>query len=126
MQEKIQVEEQAQAQEQTPEQSQQSQETQQTTGEAKPQEQQANNKQYALQHDRPNCIGCAACEAVAPDFWEMNADGKSDIKNGKDKDNGWQDLEFEEKYFTVNKDAADSCPVNVIHIVKKETGEKLI
>ena len=126
VQEKTQAEEQTQVQEQTQEQIQQSQDSQQTAAEAKPQEQQANNKQYNLQHDRPNCIGCAACEAVAPDFWEMNTDGKSDIKNGKDKDNGWQELEFEEKNFQENKDAADSCPVNVIHIVKKENGEKLI
>ena len=93
--------------------------------EEKTQNQQDDNK-YMLQHDRPNCIGCAACEAVAPEFWEMNGDGKSDIKNGKNVDNGWQELDFEEKEFQENKDAADSCPVNVIHIVKKETGEKLI
>ena len=85
-----------------------------------------NSGQYKLQHDRPNCIGCAACEAVAPDFWEMNQDGKSDIKNGKDNDNGWQDLNIEEKDYNANKDAADACPVNVIHIVKKGTGERLI
>jgi ferredoxin len=84
------------------------------------------NKQYTLQHDRPNCIGCAACEAVAPDFWEMNSDGKSDIKKGKNIDNGWQELDFEDKDLSLNKDAADSCPVNVIHIVKKDTGEKII
>jgi ferredoxin len=84
------------------------------------------DNQYTLQHDRPNCIGCAACEAVAPDYWEMNGDGKSDIKEGKDLDNGWQELEFKEKNFQENKDAADSCPVNVIHIVKKGTGEKLV
>ena len=82
--------------------------------------------QYTLQHDRPNCIGCAACEAVAPNFWEMNSDGKSDIKNGKNVDNGWQQLDFEEKDFNANKEAADSCSVNVIHIVKKGTGEKII
>lgn len=81
---------------------------------------------YVLQHDRPNCIGCAACESVAPEFWEMNEDGKSDIKNGKNLENGCQELDFEEKDFQLNKDAAYSCPVNVIHIVKKETGEKLI
>ena len=85
-----------------------------------------NLAQYTLQHDRPNCIGCAACEAVAPNFWEMNSDGKSDIKNGKNVDNGWQQLDFEEKDFNANKEAADSCPVNVIHIVKKGTGEKII
>jgi len=85
-----------------------------------------NLAQYTLQHDRPNCIGCAACEAVAPNFWEMNSDGKSDIKNAKNVDNGWQQLEIEEKDFNANKEAADSCPVNVIHIVKKGTGEKII
>lgn len=85
----------------------------------------AGNK-YILQHDRPNCIGCAACEAVAPDFWEMNGDSKSDIKNGKNLNNGWQELELEEKNFAENKDAADSCPVNVIHIINKKTGERLI
>jgi ferredoxin len=84
------------------------------------------SSKYTLQHDRPNCIGCAACEAVAPEFWEMNEDGKSDIKNAKNLDNGWQELDFKEKDIEVNKEGADSCPVNVIHIVKKETGEKLI
>jgi len=94
--------------------------------ESKPDLQQSGKSQYILQHDRPNCIGCAACEAVAPDFWEMNEDGKSDIKGGKHLDNEWQELDFEEKDLQINKEGADSCPVNVIHIVKKETGEKLI
>lgn len=91
----------------------------------KPQEQEGKIN-YIVQHDRPNCIGCAACEAVAPEFWEMNEDSKSDIKGGKNRVDGWQELELEEKDFQLNKDAADSCPVNVIHIVKKETGDKLI
>ncbi|MDP6600096.1 MAG: ferredoxin [Candidatus Woesearchaeota archaeon] len=88
--------------------------------------QQDSSGDYTLQHDRPNCIGCGACEAVAPDFWEMNSDGKSDIKNGENVDNGWQELEIKEKDLAVNKDAADSCPVNVIHIIKKDTKEKII
>jgi len=108
------------------EQSQQVQEqSPQQTSEQKPQKKQGSGA-YTLQHNRPDCIGCAACEAVAPDFWEMNDDGKSDIKNGKNVENGWQNLDFEEKDLQINKDAADSCPVNVIHIVKKETGEKII
>ena len=88
--------------------------------------QEKNEKKYVLQHDRPNCIGCAACEAVAPDFWEMNEDGKSDIKNAKTLENGWQEREIGETNFIENKDAADSCPVNVIHLVNKKTGERLI
>ena len=80
---------------------------------------------YILQHDRPNCIGCAACEAVAPEFWEMNQDGKSDIKQGKNLENGCQELEIDEKNYEENKEAADSCPVNVIHLVNKKTGERI-
>jgi len=79
---------------------------------------------YKIQHDRPNCIGCAACEAVAPAFWEMAEDGKSTLKGAKKIDNDWYELEIKEKDFPVNKDAADSCPVNVIHIIKD--GKKII
>lgn len=91
------------------------------------QEEQKSEGDYELQHDRPNCIGCAACEAVAPEFWEMNEDGKSDIKgcNGHDAE-GWQRIAISEKNYEENKEAADSCPVNVIHLVNKKTGEKII
>ena len=83
-------------------------------------------KKFQIQHDRPNCIGCAACAAVAPDFWVMNEDGKSDIVDCTKRDDEWEELNIEEKDFQVNKEAADSCPVNVIHIINKETGEKII
>jgi len=94
--------------------------------ESKPQVEQSSEGKYLLQHNRPDCIGCAACEAVAEEFWEMKEDGKSDIKGGKNLENGWQELDFKEKNFEENKEAADSCPVNVIHIIKKDTGEKII
>ncbi|MBS3131961.1 ferredoxin [Candidatus Woesearchaeota archaeon] len=83
-------------------------------------------RKFILLHDRPNCIGCAACEAVAPDFWEMNEDGKSDIKGCGRRKDGWQEKEIEEGDFAQNKDAAESCPVNVIHLANRETGEKII
>jgi len=83
-------------------------------------------KKFILQHDRPNCIGCAACEAVSPEFWEMKEDGKSDIKNAATLETGWQEKEIDDKDFRVNKEAADACPVNVIHLVDKKTGEKII
>jgi len=83
-------------------------------------------KTYKLEHNRPDCIGCAACAAIAPEFWEMNEDGKSDIINPKDREDGWQEREIEEKDFEINKEAAESCPVNVIHLTDKKTGERLI
>ncbi|MBI2141197.1 ferredoxin [Candidatus Woesearchaeota archaeon] len=83
---------------------------------------------YLLEHDRPNCIGCAACAAVSPKRWEMNEDGKSDIRSGKQREDGWQELEIDEddKDFEEDQTAAEACPVNVIHLKNKDTGEKII
>ncbi len=81
---------------------------------------------YLLEHDRPNCIGCAACAAVNPKHWEMNDDGKSDIINAKTRRDDWQELELDDEDFERNKEAAEACPVNVIHLKKKESGEKII
>lgn len=82
-------------------------------------------KDYKLEHDRPNCIGCAACAAIAPDFWSMSEDGKSDIVGCKKREDGWEELDIAEKDFALNKDAAEACPVNVIHLTDKD-GNKLI
>ncbi|MBU0636048.1 ferredoxin [Candidatus Micrarchaeota archaeon] len=78
---------------------------------------------YKIEHDKPNCIGCAACVAVAPDFWEMEND-KSHLKESKPMGEGEQ-REIEEKDKQVNIDAAQSCPVNVIH-VKDKAGKELV
>jgi ferredoxin len=72
-------------------------------------------------HDRPVCIGCGACAAVCPDYWEMADDGKSDIKGAKSEGES-QILELDEK--GCNMEAAQGCPVNCIHI--EEGGKKLI
>ncbi|MBN2368679.1 ferredoxin [Candidatus Woesearchaeota archaeon] len=79
-----------------------------------------------MQHNRPECIGCGACAVIAPDFWEMNDDGKSDIVDGKDMPNGWQEKIIQEKDFDLNLEAAESCPVEVIHIIDNETNKKII
>ena len=63
-------------------------------------------------HDKNICIGCGACAAVCPVNWEMGSDGKSKPKK----------TELDE--IGCNMDAAQSCPVNCIHI--DENGKKLI
>ena len=83
-------------------------------------------KKYKVQHDRANCIGCGACAAVAPNLWKMNDDGKSDIVGGKKVNDDLQELDIDEKDFQINKESADSCPVNAIHIIEKKTGKKII
>ncbi|MBI2581081.1 ferredoxin [Candidatus Woesearchaeota archaeon] len=81
---------------------------------------------FLLEHNRPDCIGCAACVAVNPKHWVMNEDGKSDIIGAPHRPDGWQELEIGDEDFESNKEAAQSCPVNVIHLKNKETGEKII
>ena len=81
---------------------------------------------YLLEHDRPNCIGCAACVAVNPKNWVMNDDGKSDIIGAPHRPDGWQELELDENDFESNKEAAEACPVSVIHMKKTDSGEKII
>ena len=61
---------------------------------------------------RDKCIGCGTCVAVCPDFWEMGADGKSTLKGARDI--GENRFELEVQDTACNKDAAASCPVQVI------------
>jgi ferredoxin len=62
-----------------------------------------------------DCIGCGACTAVCPDFWEMGNDGKAHLKGG-DLDGGIYSLEVDKKKVGCNFDAKDVCPVQVISV----------
>ncbi len=84
-------------------------------------------KKYKIVYDRENCIGAAACAAVAPDYWEIVDDGKADLKGSEQKDeNRVQERIIDESELDANMEAAKSCPVTVIHIIDLETGERLI
>ena len=72
-----------------------------------------------VKHNRPECIGCGACAAVAPDFFEMEEDGKSQLKEGKKLDGDQWEQEFEEKDLKVMEEAAEACPVNIITVEKE-------
>lgn len=78
---------------------------------------------YKIEHDKPNCIGCGACAAVAPQFWEMEGD-KSHLKGSEPMGDGEQRT-IEDKDEKANMEAAQSCPVNVIHL-KDANGKQLI
>lgn len=71
---------------------------------------------YKIVHEREECIGCGACASVNPTYWEMKNDGKSSIIGGKSTGNGEEETITLEKDFESNNDAAESCPVNCIHI----------
>ena len=70
-------------------------------------------------HERWKCIACGACAAVAPDFWEMsNDDGKADLKESVHTNvpEGIKETRILRE-IGPNKDAADSCPVQCIHVL---------
>lgn len=91
-------------------------------------------KKYKIVFDRKKCIGAAACAAVAPDFWVMKEDGKADLFGYEKDEKGNQVLFLTTKLspqelqnaLKLNIEAAEVCPVQVIHIYDVETGEKLV
>ncbi len=82
---------------------------------------------YKIEFDREGCIGAAVCDAVCPKHWKMADDGKVNLIEGKKQGSSEiYEKEIDEADFEAMKQAADGCPVKVIHITNKETGEKLI
>jgi ferredoxin len=81
---------------------------------------------FIIKLDREGCIGGAACEGTIPTLFNV-ANYKCDIIGGKkNEDNTEQTIEIDEKDLKKVLEAAQSCPVTVIHIINKDTGEKLI
>lgn len=87
-------------------------------------------------YDRSGCIGAAACQAVAPDFWKIVDDGLADLKGASKVpgEEGVYELLIDEseakehfkRILQENKEAAEACPVQVIKIINLDTGEKIV
>lgn len=75
---------------------------------------------HVVLHFKKDCISCGACAAIAPEFWEMDEEGLANLRGSKDV-NSHQELEIcTEEARAMNQEAANCCPVNIIHIKKKE------
>ena len=61
------------------------------------------------------CIGCGVCVTVCPNFWEMGDEMKAKPKVGE-QNKGTGDYEFETEEEGCNKEAAESCPIQIIKI----------
>jgi len=68
-------------------------------------------------HEREKCIGCGSCAAICPKYWELAEDGKSKLLGAK-KDSKSGNYELEIKEIKCNQQAADACPLGIIHIKK--------
>ena len=81
---------------------------------------------YKITYDREGCISAAACVAVAPDHWVLDAaDGRANLIGGLKDKNGHFELEIDESQLQKLKESAEVCPVLVIHIYNMETGEQV-
>ena len=90
---------------------------------------QPKRKKYRVIYDRSDCIGAGACAAIHPRRWMMNKnDDLADLVGGKKIGTNPEQWEFEFSMDELDQmiSSAQVCPVNVIHIIDLETGEKLI
>ena len=63
--------------------------------------------------EKSKCVGCAACEALCPKFFEIK-DGKSHLKGSKEDSIKNEELEVEDT--DCADEAVDSCPAQCIRI----------
>lgn len=66
--------------------------------------------------EREKCIGCGSCAALCSRFFEMAEDGKARLLEGQKNDEGNDELEVND--IECAQEAADACPVQIIHIIK--------
>ncbi|MFC1663924.1 ferredoxin [Patescibacteria group bacterium] len=67
--------------------------------------------------EKEKCIGCGSCVVVCSKYWEMKEDGKAHLKGSKkNPKTGNQELETQKA--DCNEEAANSCPAQIIHIIK--------
>jgi ferredoxin len=61
---------------------------------------------YKINFKKDDCVGCGACVAVCSENWDLE-DGKAHPKESQVEDIG------------CNQEAADTCPLQCIEIVKE-------
>ena len=85
--------------------------------------------QIKIEYDRKGCIGAGACEAVNPENFEVEENGKAKLLGGKlnEQTQMFEKVaDVEGEGFDMLKLAADGCPRAVIHLKNLDTGEKII
>ncbi len=55
------------------------------------------------------CIGCGACEGLAPDHFELKEDGKAHVKK-----------QYSEEDKDIIEEAKDGCPAGAIEIKEEK------
>jgi len=82
-------------------------------------------KKYLIKYERDKCIGAGVCVVMDDKSFEMNTDGKADLKGGNKADAVYE-KEIDEAELDDMMKAAEGCPVRVIHVIDKESGKQLV
>ena len=70
-------------------------------------------------HELKKCIGCGSCVTLCPKYWKMGEEGRAHLLDADfDAEKEIETLEIEEEKIGCNREAADVCPVQCIHIEK--------
>ncbi len=76
---------------------------------------------FKLIIERERCTSCGSCEDLCPELFELDKDGISHIIGSERVENN-DELELDEEKCSL--DAAESCPVMIIHVY--EDGVELL
>ncbi|MBU2081912.1 ferredoxin [Patescibacteria group bacterium] len=63
-------------------------------------------------HQREKCLGCGACAAVCPKFFEI--DKKDSLANLKNSKKVGDNFELESEKIGYIKEATEICPIKII------------
>lgn len=68
--------------------------------------------------ERKRCIGCGSCVNLCPKYFKMGQDGRTILKDSQEgSKKGNYQLEVEDPGCI--KEAAEVCPVQIIHLVEQ-------
>ena len=81
---------------------------------------------FKIIFDRDICIGALPCVAAAAEYWIKADDGKVDLKGATKTGENTYELVVDEIYNNKNINAAETCPVQAIKIIKLKTGETIV
>jgi ferredoxin len=76
--------------------------------------------EHNILHFKKDCISCGACAAICPEYWKMDEEGLAHLKGSKEINDHWELKINTEEARACNQEAADVCPVNIIHVKEKE------
>lgn len=69
-----------------------------------------------IRHKRRECIGCAACTELAPQYWKLDEDGLATLLTEKRQHGPFVYGDGFSDDTDILKETEQTCPVNIIQI----------